>query len=124
MTSVVPKNPYPAVEAAITTHQFWGVRASRVNSAYFVVARRRKECPLAPPPQGGARLPMLTPQVPACLSRFTDVPCAVSGRGNNPITIRPIPKRNHGETGYKTRTAISAASLNARSQSCRKRGKP
>jgi hypothetical protein len=62
--------------------------------------------------------------VPACLSRFTDVQYAVSGRGNNPITIRPIPRPNHDETGYETRTAISAASLNAKSQSCRKRGKP
>jgi hypothetical protein len=32
----------------------WGVRASRVDSAYFVVARRRKTCLLAPPQNGGA----------------------------------------------------------------------
>ena len=32
----------------------WGVRASRVESAYFVVTRRRKTCLLAPPQHGGA----------------------------------------------------------------------
>jgi hypothetical protein len=39
-----------------------GVRASRVESAYFVLARRRKACLLAPPQHGGARFPTLTPR--------------------------------------------------------------
>src|SRR4029453_842471 len=39
----------------------WGVRASRVESAYFVVTRRRRTCLLAPPQHCGARFPTLTP---------------------------------------------------------------
>jgi hypothetical protein len=39
-----------------------GVRASRLESAYFVVARRRKACLLAPPQHGGARFPTLAPR--------------------------------------------------------------
>ena len=38
----------------------WAARASRLESAYFVVARRRKACLLAPPQHGGARFPTLT----------------------------------------------------------------
>jgi hypothetical protein len=41
---------------------FWGVRASRVESAHFVVTRRRETCLLAPPQHGGARFPTLTPE--------------------------------------------------------------
>ena len=36
-----------------------------MESAYFVVTRRRKACLLAPPQHGGARFPTLTPLGPS-----------------------------------------------------------
>jgi hypothetical protein len=58
------RQPGSARRRAITdAHaRFWRVRASRVESAYFVVARRQKARPLVPPQHGGARLPTLTPE--------------------------------------------------------------
>ena len=46
---------------SLSTTPLWGVRASRLGAAYFVVVRRRRACLLTPPQHGGARFPTLTP---------------------------------------------------------------